>query len=235
MRPFHSRATQPTPAERVLAILTAAHSMTVVSDGLDPVEVHRLDGTAAMGHIHLHEPSEDGAAPSGARIPVRLEFTDIAPTPVRDRTRARVTVTGLLSAPYSTDSAESTCMEFGQAVFEDDRGRTFVTLDTLQETEPDPIATSEAAMLTHLVDDHGELVPLLLRLVQPQPDKGVTRVLPLAMDRYGVTLRLERPGTHRDVRLPFAKPVARLDQAAPQIHALLAAARRASHRSRLLT
>ncbi|MFJ8864925.1 DUF2470 domain-containing protein [Streptomyces sp. NPDC102473] len=235
MRPFTSRVTQPTPAERVLSILTAAHSMTVVSDGHDPVEVHRLDGTAAMGHIHLHEPSEPGLAPAGPRVPVRLEFTDIAPTPVRDRTRARVTVTGLLSAPYSTESAESTCMEFGQAVFEDHRGRAFVTLDVLQETDPDPIATSEAGMLTHLVDDHGELVPLLLRLVQPQPDKGVKRLLPLAMDRYGVTLRLEYSGTHRDVRLPFAKPVARLDQAGPQIHALLAAARRASHRNQLLT
>ncbi|MBM7442438.1 DUF2470 domain-containing protein [Streptomyces sp. HB132] len=235
MRPFNSRTTQPTPAERVLAILTAAHSMTVVSDGLDPVEVHRLDGTAAMGHIHLHEPSESGPTPPGARIPVRLEFTDIAPTPVRDRTRARVTVTGLLSAPYSTEATDSTCMEFGQAVFEDHRGRTFVTLDTLQDTVPDPIATSEAAMLTHLMDDHGELVPLLLRLVQPQPGRGVTRVLPVAMDRYGVTLRLEYPGTHRDERLSFAKPVARLDQAGPQIHALLTAARRASHRNQLLT
>lgn len=106
-------------------------------------------------------------------------------------------------------------MEFGQAVIEDHRGRAFVTLDTLQETAPDPIATTEAAMLTHLVDDHGELVPLLLRLAQPQPEKGVMRVLPLAIDRYGVTLRLEYTTTHRDLRLPFAKPVARLDQAGP--------------------
>ncbi|MFF5899717.1 DUF2470 domain-containing protein [Streptomyces argenteolus] len=234
MRPFNSRVTQPTPAERVLSVLMAAHSMTVVSDGLDPIEIHRLDGTGAMGHIHLHEPSEAGPDRTGPRIPVRLEFTDIAPTPVRDRMRARVTVTGLLSAPYSTETADSTCMEFGQAVLEDHQGRTFVTLDALQETEPDPIATVEAGMLTHLVDEHGELVPLLLRLVQPQPEKGVVRVLPLAMDRYGVTLRLEYPGTHRDARLPFAKAVSRIDQAGPQIHALLAAARRASRRNHLL-
>lgn len=69
MRPFNSRANQPTPAERVLSILTAAHSMTVVSDGLDPVEVHRLDGTAAMGHIHLHEPSEAGSPTRGHASP----------------------------------------------------------------------------------------------------------------------------------------------------------------------
>ncbi|WP_327121086.1 DUF2470 domain-containing protein [Streptomyces sp. NBC_01341] len=235
MRPFTSRVAQPTPAERVLSILTSAHSMTVVSDGLDPVEVHRLDGTSAMGHIHLHEPAEAGHTGPGARIPVRLEFTDVAATPVRDRIRARVTVTGLLSAPYRGDASESTCMEFGQALLEEHRGRSFVTLDALQATEPDPVSGSEAAMLTHLVDDHGELVPLLLRLAQPQPAKGVTRALPLALDRYGVTLRLEYPGTHRDVRLPFAKPVTRLDQAGPQIHALLAAARRASHHNRLLT
>ncbi|MER5553629.1 DUF2470 domain-containing protein [Streptomyces sp. NPDC002793] len=234
MRPPRPRPTRPSPAESVLSILTAAHSMTVVSDGLDPVEVHRLDGTPAMGHIHLHEPSDAGHARTDTRIPVRLEFTDIAPTPVRDRMRARVTVTGLLSAPYSTEAADSTCMEFGQAVLDDHRGRTFVTLDALEQTDPDPIATSEASMLTHLMDDHGELVPLLLRLVRPQPDKGMRRVLPLAMDRYGVTLRLEYPRTHRDVRLPFPKPVARLTQAGPQIHALLAAARRASHHNQLL-
>ncbi|MFF1838703.1 DUF2470 domain-containing protein [Streptomyces sp. NPDC058231] len=233
MRLFHSRVTQPTPAERVLSILAAAHSMTVVNDGLDPIEVHRFDGTGAMGHIHLHEPSEVGPTHPDIRVPVRLEFTDIAPTPVRDRLRARVTVTGLVSARYSTETTESTCMEFGQAVIEDHRGRTFVTLETLQGTTPDPIATSEAAMLTHLMDSHGELVPLLLRLVRPQPDRSVECVFPLAMDRYGVTLRLEHPDSHRDVRLPFATPVSRIDQAGPRIHALLAAARRASHPNRL--
>ncbi|GGY88031.1 DUF2470 domain-containing protein [Streptomyces nitrosporeus] len=230
MRPSLSRVTHPSPAERVLSVLTAAHSMTVVSDGREPVEVHRLDGSRARGLVHLHEPSGSGP---GARVPVRLEFTDIAPAPVRDRLRARVTVTGLLAAPYGAEAGGNTCVEFGRAVVEDGGGRTFVTLDELRDTDPDPIATGEAAMLTHLLDGHGELVPLLLRLVQPQPDKGAVRVLPLAMDRYGLTLRLEYPGTHRDARLPFAKPVTRIDQAGPRIHALLSAARRASHRNRL--
>ncbi|MFJ9635082.1 DUF2470 domain-containing protein [Streptomyces sp. NPDC101178] len=232
MRPFSPRATQPTRAERVRSILVVAHSMTVVSDGVQ-TEVRRLDGTGAMGHIHLHAPSEDGHAPAGQRVPARLEFTDIAPTPVRERLRARVTVTGLLAAPYSTDTEASTCMEFGQAVLEDAEGRTFVTLEELERTETDPVAACEAGMLTHLVDDHSELVPLLLRLVRPQPDRGMVRAVPLAMDRYGVTLRLEYPRSHRDVRLPFPKPVTDIDQAGPQIHALLAAARRVSHRNGL--
>ncbi|NEE48108.1 DUF2470 domain-containing protein, partial [Streptomyces sp. SID8455] len=95
-----------------------------------------------------------------------------------------------LAAPYSTDTESSTCMEFGQAVLEDAEGRTFITLEELEQTETDPVAACEAGMLTHLIDDHSELVPLLLRLVRPHPDRGMVRAVPLAMDRYGVTLRL---------------------------------------------
>lgn len=237
MRPFNTRVTQPSTAERVRSILAAAHSMTVVSDG-HHTEVRRLDGAGAMSRFHLHAPTEDGRPPFAHRIPVRLELTDIAPTPVRDRLRARVTVTGLLAAPYRPEGADDTraddtCMEFGQAVIEDAEGRAFVTLDALETTTLDPIAHCEASMLTHLVDDHAELVPLLLRLVRPRPDRGMRRALPVAIDRYGLTLRLEYARNHRDVRLPFATPVTEIDQAGPQIHALLAAARRSSHPNRL--
>ncbi|MFD8424391.1 DUF2470 domain-containing protein [Streptomyces sp. NPDC059466] len=230
---FHSaRVTRPTPAERVRSVLYAAQSMTVVSDG-SHAEVHRLDGTSAMGRVHLHDPAEGGPAEPGTRVPARVEFTDIAPTAVRDRLRARVTLTGLLAAPYRDESPRSACMEFGQAVIEDGEGRRFVTWEELQAVAPDPMATSEASMLTHLVDSHEELVPLLVRLVRPHPVKGMIRAVPLAMDRYGVTLRLEYPTTHRDVRLPFATPAGDIDQAGPRIRALLATARRASHHSRL--
>ncbi|MFE5733022.1 DUF2470 domain-containing protein [Streptomyces sp. NPDC056528] len=232
MRPSSPRAARPTPAERVRSILTAAHSMTVVTDGGEQ-EVHRLDGTGPMGHIHLHDPAEHCPTGRTARLPVRLELTDIAPTPVRDRLRARVTLTGLLDAPYTSEAARSTCMEFGQALLEDADGRTFVALDELLATEPDPMAGCEAAMLTHLVDEHAELVPLLLRLVRPLPGRDTVRALPVALDRYGITLRLEHRTGHRDARLAFPTPVTGVDEAGPRIHALLAAARRSSHPNRL--
>ncbi|KQX50741.1 MULTISPECIES: DUF2470 domain-containing protein [unclassified Streptomyces] len=234
MRPFSPRTPLPTPAERVRSILAAAHSMTVVSDGLHQ-EVHLLDGTGPMGHIHLHDPSEESHTGAPARIPVRLEFTDIAPTPVRERLRARVTLTGLLAAPYAPEGAAGLCMEFGQALVEDAEGRNYITLEELQAAEIDPLASSEAALLTHLVDRHGELVPLLMRLVRPRPERDTVRALPVALDRYGITLRLERPTGHHDVRLPFPTPVTDIDQAGPRVHALLAAARRFSHPNRLLT
>ncbi|MCX5386476.1 DUF2470 domain-containing protein [Streptomyces sp. NBC_00083] len=229
MRPHRARTPQPTPAERVRSVIAAAHSMTVVTDGRDQ-EVYSLDGAGALGRIHLHDPADPTEAlPAGPRIPVRLELTDIAPTPVRDRLRARVTLSGLVAKAYSAHSPDSTCMEFGQAVIEDAAGRTYVSLEELQEAPCDPMAPCEAGMLTHLVDDHPDLVPLLLRLVEPRLKHGVVRALPLAMDRYGVTLRLELPASHRDVRLPFPTALNDIDQAGLQFHALLTAARRSSH------
>ncbi|MFJ3667186.1 DUF2470 domain-containing protein [Streptomyces sp. NPDC090106] len=234
MRRTSPRASAPTAAERARSILTVAHSMTVVTDGRR-TEIRRLDGSGAMGHVHLHAPFEGPGAPPDGRVPVRLELTDVAPSPVRERLRARVTVTGLLAAPYEPGSTDSTCMEFGQCVLEDQHGRAYITLQELEDAEPDPIASSEASMLTHLMDDHPELIPLLLRLVRPHPGRGVHRALPVGIDRYGLTLRLERARSHTDVRLPFSKPVRHIDHVGAQIHALLAAARRLAHSGRLLT
>ncbi|MBQ0825275.1 DUF2470 domain-containing protein [Streptomyces tagetis] len=227
-----SRTQVPTAAERVHSILAAAHSMTVVSGGRS-AEVHRLGGAAAMSRFHLHAPCEEAVTqPSG--IPVRLDLTDVAPTPVRDRLRARVTLTGVLADPYDPGAADHTCMQFGQSVLEDATGRTLVTFEELEATELDPLALSEAALLNHLVDDHGELVPLLLRLVRPLPETGVLRALPVAIDRYGLTLRLEYRHGHRDARLPFKTPVTHPEHTGQQVQALLAAARRLSRTGRPL-
>ncbi|WP_328971852.1 DUF2470 domain-containing protein [Streptomyces sp. NBC_00239] len=233
MRPFSTPAPQrPTRAERVRSVLLAAHSMSVVTDGRRE-EVRRLEPVGVMGHMRLHAPGDEAQATAGERVPVRMEFTDIAPTAVRDRVRARVTVTGLLTGPYRPDATEITHVEFGQAVIEDAAGRAYVTLDELEAASADPLATAEASMLTHLVDDHAELVPLLLRLVPDLRTTGLLRALPVAMDRYGITLRLEYALGHDDVPLPFASPLTDIDQAGPRIHGLFAAARRLSHGNRL--
>ncbi|MEU9299719.1 DUF2470 domain-containing protein [Streptomyces sp. NPDC048269] len=230
--PAHPAA-RPTDAERVRSVLAAAHSMTVVTDGLR-TEVRHLDGTDPMGRLHLH-PAEPGGD-AELRPAVRLEFTDVAPTPVRDRVRARVTLLGRLLTPYAHDpdeSADSTCVEFGQAVLETADGFSYVGLDELETARPDPLAPYEAGMLTHLLDDHADLVTLLLRLVQPLPAAAVVRALPVAMDRYGITLRLEERRGHHDVRLPFPSPLDDVEQSGAQIQALFSAARRRSHRNTL--
>ncbi|WP_330333200.1 DUF2470 domain-containing protein [Streptomyces sp. NBC_00536] len=238
---------QPTDAERARSVLAAAHSMTVIADGLR-TEVCHLDGTDVLGRLHLHPAGPAAGNPLAERSPlhdgrpairlpaIRLEFTDIAPTPVRDRVRARVTILGHLLTPYADGSDGSdtgTCVEFGQAILETGEGRSYIGLEELDAARPDPLAAYESGMLTHLLDEHNELVTLLLRLVQPPPLTGVLRALPLAMDRYGITLRLEERAGHRDVRLPFPSPLDDVEQSGVQIQALLAAARRLSHRNSL--
>ncbi|MBT2479366.1 DUF2470 domain-containing protein [Streptomyces sp. ISL-94] len=225
-----SPAARPTDAERVRSVLAAAHSLTVVTDGLRS-EVRHLDGTDPMGRLHLH-PAEPGGDAED-RPAIRLEFTDVAPTPVRDRVRARVTVVGRLLTPYTDEAAASTCVEFGQAVLETPDGFAYVGLEELDAARPDPLAPYEAGMLTHLLDAHADLVTLLLRLVHPLPAGAVLRALPAAMDRYGITLRLEERRGHRDVRLPFPSPLDDVDQSGAQIQALFSAARRRSHRNTL--
>ncbi|NXY97595.1 DUF2470 domain-containing protein [Streptomyces sp. BR123] len=226
----------PTDAERVRSILAAAHSMTVTVDGL-ATEVRHLDGTDPLGRLHLH-PAEPGGR-AEHRPAIRLEFTDIAPTPVRDRVRARVTLLGRLLTPYAdtgpgTDPEATTCMEYDRAVLETGDGhRSYVGLHALEAASPDPLAPHEAGMLTHLLDDHAELVTLLLRLVRPAPTAALVRALPLAMDRHGITLRLEEARGHRDVTLPFPSPLDDVEQSGVQLQALFSAARRRSHRNTL--
>ncbi|MFD9533465.1 DUF2470 domain-containing protein [Streptomyces sp. NPDC060010] len=229
-------AAAPTDAERVRSILAAAHSMTVVTDGLRS-EVHQMEGEDLLGRLHLHPAApaagQGATAPAEDRPVIRLEFTDIAPTPIRDRVRARVTVIGHLLTPYTENSAESTCVEYGQAILETAEGTSYIGLEELDQAWPDPLAPYEAGMLTHLLDDHPELVTLLLRLVRPAPAAAVVRALPLALDRYGITLRLEEANGHRDARLPFPSPLDDVEQSGAQIQALLSAARRRSHRNTL--
>ncbi|GHA87557.1 hypothetical protein GCM10010305_33990 [Streptomyces termitum] len=211
------------------SIIAVAPSMTVVVDGRR-YEVHGSGGAPATGRVHLHDSAEDFDGRHGVpRVPLRIELTDIAPTPVRDRVRARVTLTGLVAAPYGPESTESTCVALGQAVLEDDEGRTYVPAAQLRAAEPDPLAGCEAAMLHHLAADHPDLVTRLLRLAASHLKRDLVRALPLAIDRYGITLRLERPTTQYDLRLPFPSPLSDAEQVGPRIRSLLSTARRASH------
>ncbi|WP_329013384.1 DUF2470 domain-containing protein [Streptomyces sp. NBC_00690] len=239
-RLFNAPLAQPTSAERIRSILTAADSMTVVTDE-GRTEVSRLNGSGVAEHIHLHPALSrqwEGDTDSTSDGPVRasLEFTDIAPTPVRDRVRARVLLAGWMldSAEHSAPNG-SRCMEFAHAVLERDGERVTVNLDELMEADTDPLATCEASMLTHLLDDHGDVVELLLRLVKPRLTLGARRALPVAIDRYGITLRLEYADTYADARLPFPAPVKEVDQAGVRIHSLLNMARHRTSRNWLLS
>lgn len=236
---FDVPPTEPTSGERIRTILAAAESMTVVTEE-HRTEVSRMAGADPRAQIHLctSAPTQSDAAEAGTASPpwgcvaAALEFTDIAPTAVRDRVRARVTISGWLAADGAEAPGGDQCLEFSHAVLETADGQVTVGLAELMAAREDPLASCEAGMLTHLVDDHEDVVSLLVRLVDSRLLRAAERIMPLAIDRYGITLRIERARGHRDVRLPFPSPIDDADQAGEQIHALLAHADHRSYRRR---
>ncbi|MGX1881677.1 DUF2470 domain-containing protein [Streptomyces sp. NPDC055287] len=224
-------AVRPTNGERVRTVVAAAGSLTVVTDrhSCALAGLHTLD---ERGRLMLRVPddgvlaAEVALAPRGIVAAV-LRFTDIAPMAVRARVRARVTLTGWF-APVGGTSEEPGVelrLDFAHAELETAGGAATVGLDELTLACADPLAAYEADMLTHLVDDHSDVVALLTRLVDLRLVQGVRRVLPVALDRYGITLRLELTNAHHDVRLSFAAPLSDAAEAGGRIQELLAAAR----------
>jgi hypothetical protein len=66
----------------------------------------------------------------------------------------------------------------------------------------------------------------LSRLVGRERLQGAVRVRPLAVDRHGLTLRVERVRGHGDVRLTFHRPADDVAQMSERMHVLLAQAGR---------
>ena len=235
-----TRRAEPAAAERVRSVVTAAGSLTVTMSG----RRWELTGTPAPyggGRLLLRVPAGCGLAGAVALArrghrPAMLEFTDIAPTAIRDRVRARVTVVGwpALTRPPAGCTGIGVRLDPSHIVLGTPAGPVAVGLDEFALATADPLATREAGLLTHLADRHGDVVQLLTRLVDPRLLHTVTGVRPLALDRYGITLRCEYARAHRDVRLPFAAPLREAAQVGPAIQALIAAAQgRPCHHRRL--
>ncbi|MET9635769.1 hypothetical protein ABZY83_04995 [Streptomyces virginiae] len=94
-------AAEPILAERTRSVLARAVSLTVTTHGLrhDPVGLHCVN---ARGQVRMRLQADGlpaahlACAPRGA-LAALVEFTDIAAVAVRDRVRARVTLSGRLA------------------------------------------------------------------------------------------------------------------------------------------
>ncbi|BBX24791.1 prephenate dehydratase [Mycolicibacter terrae] len=93
------------------------------------------------------------------------------------------------------------------AVLADATGAEAVDVAELLAARPDPFCAIEAHWLHHLDSAHPELIARLATTkLPPQLRRGRPR--PLAVDRYGMWLRVEAPDGDHDVRLSFPRPVA---------------------------
>jgi hypothetical protein len=217
----------PSAAERARSVLATAWSCAVTAEGgrEEFVGAHTV---AEDGRVLLSVP-EDSAlltaaicAPRGEPSAV-LEFADVAPVPVRGRIRARLWLAGRLVPDEDRLAFRPT-----RIVLRQSSGALLVDLEEFAAAAPDPLASAEARLLTHLADCHPDAVERLTRLVDHAGLHGAVRVQPLAVDRHGLTLRIERDRAHGDVRLPFHTPADDVAQLTERVHALLSQASAAS-------
>ncbi|MFJ2157861.1 DUF2470 domain-containing protein [Streptomyces sp. NPDC087856] len=217
----------PAAAERARSVLAAAWSCAVTADGgrEEFVGAHSVDDD---GRVLLQVP-EDSAllaaaicAPRGEPSAV-LEFADVAPVPVRNRIRARLWLAG-----WFVPEDDHLAFRATRVVLRPPSGAVVVDLDEFAAAQPDPLALAEAQLLTHLADCHSDAVERLTRLVEPDSLHGAVRVQPLAVDRHGLTLRIERARAQGDVRLPFHTPADTVADLTERMHVLLTQASAAS-------
>ncbi|MFI9820357.1 DUF2470 domain-containing protein [Streptomyces sp. NPDC052013] len=223
----HGWTAAPGAAERARSVLAAAWSCAVTAEGTreEFVGAHTVTDD---GRVLLHVPEDSVllaaaiCAPRGEPSAV-LEFADVAPVPVRGRIRARLWLAGWFSVQDGHLAFQAT-----RVVLRRPSGAVVVDPDEFAAAAPDPLVLAEARLLTHLADCHADAVERLTRLVDTDSLHGAVRVQPLAVDRHGLTLRIERARSHGDVRLAFHAPADDVAQLTERMHVLLSQASAAS-------
>ncbi|MEW2630675.1 DUF2470 domain-containing protein [Streptomyces sp. NPDC048389] len=231
-----ARPAGPSNAERIRSVVAAAGSLSLTTNDntYDLFAMHSMDRS---GRLLLHAPAESPlaveavCAPHGVLVAL-LEFTDIAPTAVRDRVRARATLAGRLT-PSETRTAAGVLvlrLDAVRASIQRHGPVEHVGPDDLRRAEPDVLASAEAAMLHHLDDDDRYVVAQLARLADPLLLRGAVRVVPFALDRHGLTLRYEYSSGHADHRISFPAPVREAAEVGRQVEVLLGRVRARTRR-----
>ncbi|MBF6356837.1 DUF2470 domain-containing protein [Nocardia higoensis] len=223
--------TAPSAAERVRNACAHAETSVLALPGIEPTptSVHHL---RRCGDVVIAVPTGSAAAaltansgPAGTAAV--LELTDNAPLPLREPVRALVWLRGVvrpvpenaqralagevaaeLPHPQLLDVGHGATLlrlVIGTAVLADATGAESVPAAQVRSALPDPFCQMEAAWLHHLDADHPDIIEQLARRLPPRLRTG--DVHPLAIDRYGLTLRVEGHDGDHDVRLPFTAPV----------------------------
>ncbi|MEU7763597.1 DUF2470 domain-containing protein [Nocardia sp. NPDC049190] len=220
----------PSTAERVRSACTHAEQAVLAMSGIDPTpsSVHHLrqcgDAVIAVPTTSVAAILAGAAGDGGA--PAVLELTDHAPLPLREPVRALVWLRGqvravparaqrALAGEVATDNPHPGLLDVGHgvtllrlvissAVVADSTGAESVSVDELRLAQPDPFCAMESAWLQHMQSDHADIVAQLARHLPARLQHGI--VHPLAIDRYGLTLRIEGHDGDHDFRLPFNAP-----------------------------
>lgn len=226
----------PTTAERIRSALARGGGAMLAVEGFDPVAspVHHLldDGSFAVT-TRTDGAVARSVTASESGVQGVLEMTDYAPLPLREPVRSLVWISGRVRAVPTVEVApmldliasrhpdpallkvnagDGTSagyalmrLEIDSVVVADSTGAESVGVAALLAARPDPFCVMESCWLQHLDEAHRDVVDRLASRLPAALRRG--RVRPLALDRYGVQLRVEALDGDHDVRLPFASPV----------------------------
>ncbi|MEV4612670.1 hypothetical protein AB0K43_08715 [Kitasatospora sp. NPDC049258] len=186
-------------------------------------------------------------------VPAELEAVDVAPVAVPQRIRARAHAHGRLTLlpPEGTERIERIeqlfphrpaaghgllRLELDHLAVEDLWGSDCcVDLAAFARAEPDPVAADEASLLQHLSAAHPEQLALLGaraldrpsgRHAWPGPVGALDSVQPVALDRFGLRVRLIGTGSELlDARFEYHHPVAGPEELPEAMHRLFAGLR----------
>ncbi|MFI6870973.1 DUF2470 domain-containing protein [Nocardia sp. NPDC050406] len=238
-------AVAPNTAERVHSACAHAEQAMLALPGLDPIptSVHLLrqcgDAVVAVPMASTAAMLTTNSGSTGS--PAVLELTDHAPLPLREPVRALVWLRGwvravpahaqrALAAHVAEDHPHPNLLDVGHtttllrlvvdsAVVADSTGAESVCRDGLRAARPDPFCEMEGPWLQHLQADHGDVIDQIARHVPAHLRRGAL-IHPLAIDRYGVTLRVEAADRDHDIRLPFEFPADDIDSLSRAVRAL---------------
>jgi hypothetical protein len=219
-RPDHrapSSLLRPSPAERAPTV-AGGPVATVCAPGIEPrlALAHSVTGE---GQVLLVVPAGGpiAAAPDRAPVPLRSPVRAglllsgwATPVPARDARPALLAFADTRPAPELLDVGRTATLlrlDVAEVVLGEGTTGTEIGPAEFAAARPDPLAGLEAAHLAQIDSDHPEVLDLLRDRLDPG-ELGPGDVLrPLGLDRYGLRLRIERPGGHRDLRFAFPAPL----------------------------
>lgn len=241
----------PGPAERARTV-AIRRGATVCAPGVESSRVLAHAITAA-DQVLVVLPTDGDLARAvatapGADLSGLVMVTDHAPVPLRRPVRAQLWMSGWLTPVLPCDvraavlafadsrpddvlldvgrTASLLRLDLAEVVLSDGgRARDVSPLDFLA-ARPDPLATVEAEHLRHLERDHPEFLGLLAGLLPAGALTPGDVLRPVAMDRFGFRLRIERFAGHQDVRVPFGRPVTCAGELGAAVGRLACAARK---------
>ncbi|MEU7283125.1 DUF2470 domain-containing protein [Streptomyces sp. NPDC045431] len=233
----------PSAAERTRTLVQSTCSAVLIAPGTDGARPEQLVPDARTvgteGEVFLLYPADSPAVRAATHaqddeLPAVLELTDVAPVAVPDRIRGRAWVSGWLTcAPgIAAPGHMMLRLEVGEVYVDDLWGDAMVGSEDFAAARPDPLTAYETELLQHLAATHDDHVQALSTLLERDDAQGaqqaqeVERVVPLALDRFGLRVRCrDTAGRCFDARFDFPAPVRDVNGLRRAMHTLFQAAR----------